>query len=184
MTRLSAAQVAGYWLGAGGPRDRVVEWVAIGIGESDLDDEVVSPAGAIGVWQVMPFNAPTYGYSPADLYNPAVNARVTVLMSGGGQNCAAWDSAYRNIYASGRYTYLAWPEVGSADYNNLSTAAALLGGQALKQIGTPRYPGVAGTLPAAIDDMQRIGGRAVPQLTAQLATTTRAINAMYRSGRR
>lgn len=184
MTVLSAVQVADYWVSAGGPKDRAVEWVAIAIGESDFDDQVVSPAGAIGVWQIMPFNAPTYGYSPADLYNPAVNARVTVLMSGGGTNCAAWDSAYRDIYASGRYTFLAWPEVGSADYDHLATAAALLGGEALMQISTPRFPGVNGTLPAAIDDLQRIGGRAVPALTAKMSKTTRAITTMYRTGGR
>lgn len=180
MSRLTAADVAGYWLGAGGPKDRVVEWVAIAIGESDFEADVVSPAGAIGVWQVMPFNAGPYGYTPADLYNPAVNARVTVLMSGQGQNCAAWDSAYRNIYASGRYTFLSWPEVGSADYNNLPIAAAMLGGQAYHQIGTPRQPGIDSSMPAVIADMQRITGAALPDLTRKLTTTTRAITSMYR----
>lgn len=184
MALLTAVQVADYWTGAGGPPRRAVEWVAIAMGESGLVTDAVSTAGAVGLWQIMPFNAGPYGYSVADLYNPAVNARIAVAMSGGGVNCAAWDSAYADIAASGRYSFLAWPESGSADYNNLAAAAAELAGHGIKGTGGPDYPGMDGTVAATARKWQDIGGRAVPALTVQTALATRAIAAMFRNGRR
>lgn len=180
MTTLTAVEVAGYWEGAGGPKSRNVEWVAIAIGESSLDDAAVSPAGAIGLWQVMPFNASIGGGTVADLYDPAYNARVTVMMSGGGTNCAAWDSAYLNIYASGRYTFLAWPEPGSADYNNLAVASAMLGGQPINPVGHPGYPGIAGTLAATVADVQQQAAGVLPAMTQHVQAVTATLQAMYR----
>lgn len=127
MTTLSALEVADYWTGAGGPKSRVVEWVAISYGESSFDDEVVSDAGAIGLWQIMPENAAPNGVTVADLYNPAANAHVAVQMSGHGANCAAWDSCYTDIEASGRLSFLGWPQPGSADYHNLGLVSVMLG---------------------------------------------------------
>lgn len=152
------------------------------MGESGLDDHIVSPAGAIGVWQIMPFNAPPYGYIPADLYNPAINARVAVIMSGGGVNCAAWDSCYLNIQGSGRYSFLAWPEQGSPDFMNLPLAAAALSGHGLKGMTAPEPPGVADTLGASIARLQAIGGRQLPAEARAVTTGTRAIAATYRRG--
>lgn len=133
MTQRSAREVAAAWVAAGGPASRAAEWVAIAMGESSLDDSVVSPDGAIGVWQIMPFNAGPNGFSVSDMYNLADNARVAVLMSGNGVNCAAWDSCYADINRSGRYSYLGYPEKGSADYNNLAVAAVALGVDAVAQ---------------------------------------------------
>lgn len=127
MATLTALQVADYWIKAGGPRRRAVEWVAIALGESGYRTDVVSSAGAIGLWQIMPFNAALNGTTPAGLYDPLTNARVAVAMSGGGTNCAAWDSCYADIQASGRYAFLGWPEHGSADFANLTEVAAELG---------------------------------------------------------
>lgn len=182
MTILTAVQVADYWIGAGGPKSRAVEWVAIAIGESGFNDQVVSPAGAIGVWQIMPFNAGVGGGTVADLYNPAYNAKVAVLMSGGGANCAAWDSCYVNINASGRYTFLGWPEQGSADWFNLVPAQAALLGHGLTGITNPGPPGMPDSLEAAIKAWQDIGDRSIPAVTAQVAATTRAISATYKQG--
>lgn len=180
MTQLTALQVADYWVGAGGPRSRAVEWVAIAMGESSLDDSVVSSAGAIGVWQIMPFNAPPYGFSPNDLYDPAVNAHVAFAMSGGGVNCAAWDSCYANIYSSGRYPFLSWPEQGSADYNNLPVAAAEIGGNVLDPSGGSGAPVQADPLPAAIAAMQQMSGRQIPAMTSSGLKVIKALSAMYR----
>lgn len=138
MTQWTARQVAGFWEAAGGPARRAVEWVAIALGESSYDDAAVSSAGAIGLWQIMPFNAGPYGYSVTQLYDPQVNASVAVQMSGHGANCAAWDSAYADIQASGRYSFLAWPEQGSADFNNLAIVAAQLGQDKINP--PPRQP--------------------------------------------
>lgn len=152
MTQLSALQVADLWIAAGGPRNRAVEWTAIALGESGYRTDAVSSAGAIGLWQIMPFNAGPHGYTVADLYNPLDNARIAVAMSGHGANCAAWDSAYRNINASGRYSFLAWPEVGSADYHNLAVVAVQLGhdklGGAAPPVANPITPQIARQLAA------------------------------------
>lgn len=180
MTLLTARQVAGYWVGAGGPKSRAAEFVAIAMGESGLVTDAVSPVGAIGIWQVMPFNAPPYGYTPGDLYDPAVNARVTVALSGGGTNCAAWDTCYRDIQASGRYSFLPWPESGSVAYNNLPAASAELGGASVAPIGSPSQPGVDDTLAATAAALQKIAGQLVPAQTVTAARAGRVISGLYR----
>jgi hypothetical protein len=182
MTVLSAVQVADYWIGAGGPRSRAVEWVAIAIGESDLDDQAVSPVGAIGLWQIMPFNAAPNGVTVSDLYLPAVNARVAVLMSGYGANCAAWDSAYRDIEASGRYSFLSWPEQGSADWDNLATAQAELSGHGLSGLTDPGGPGVPGGFPAAVSALQVIGGSYTPAVSRLTVPIVQAAGHIGRRG--
>lgn len=179
MTVLTASQVAGYWVAAGGPRARAVEWVAIAIGESSLDDTIVSPAGAIGLWQIMPFNAGPNGVSVADLYDPLLNAKVAVQMSGGGTNCAAWDSCYRDINASGRYSFLGWPETGSADFNNLAVAAAEIGGTITNPTGGSGQPGLAGTLGASAGTMTQIADQLVPAQAAATRRTALLLGHMY-----
>lgn len=126
MTILTIPQAATYLVDFGMPRSHVVEFVAIGIAESGLDTAAVSPAGAIGVWQQMPFNATDRGYQPDALFRPDINALITVELSGQGVNCAAWDTAYADINATGRYSFLAWPEAGSAAWHNEGAVAAVL----------------------------------------------------------
>lgn len=143
---LTIRQTAQLWIAAGGPERRATEFTAIALGESGvsgnpvapIDTSAVSSAGAIGIWQIMPFNAAPNGYSVADLYNPLDNARIAVKMSGGGTNCAAWDSAYADIQRSGRYTFLGWPEQGSADFNNLAVVSSVLGTDKLGGAVPPR----------------------------------------------
>lgn len=182
MTQLTALEVADYWVGAGGPKSRAVEWVAIAIGESSLVSDAVSPAGAIGPWQIMPFNAPTYGYTTGDLYDPHVNAVIAVQMSGGGTNCAAWDSAYADIYTSGRYTFLAWPEQGSADYNNLAIAQAELSGHGLTGITPPAYPGIDDSLEVSVARIQQIGEQLIPAQSRRALSSIMAIRASFKRG--
>lgn len=176
---LTAVQVADYWIGAGGLKAQAVEWVAIAMAESGLDPVIVSPAGAIGLWQIMPFNAAPHGRTPAQLYNPGVNAQITVAMSAGGVNCAAWDSCYLNIYRSGRYPFLAYPESGSPAYMNIPLAAAAIGGSALKGIHVPLPPGVADTLPASVAALQQIGQRQIPAITGRAHVEVRTLNLMF-----
>lgn len=180
MTVLTAAQVAGYWEGAGGPKSRAVEWVAIAIGESGFDTEARSPVDARGVWQIMPFNAPTYGYTPNDLFDPAVNARIAVAMSGGGTNCAAWDSCYRNIQASGRYSFLAWPEQGSANWGNLAVAAAELGGHVVIPSAVSQVPGISATLPGTIAEIQHQAGLLIPAQSLRVRAVSGRLGRLYR----
>lgn len=182
MTLLTALEVADYWIGAGGPRSRAVEWVAIALGESGLNTDATSPAGAAGLWQIMPFNAPPYGYAAGQLYDPHVNAVITVAMSGGGVNCAAWDSAYLDIYNSGRYRYLAYPEDGSADWNNIAVAAAELAGHGMTAITAGPQPDTVTDLGAATRAWQKLGEVQVPAVTRAVTATTRAITSTGRRG--
>lgn len=179
MTVLTARQVANWWEAEGGPRSRDVEWVAIALGESSLDTGAVSPAGAIGLWQIMPEHAAEYGFQVSGLYDPQVNAYIAVRLSGYGQNCAAWDSAYRDIYSSGRYAYLAYPERGSADWNNLAAVANELGQSsgAGQLPGGP--PGIGTELNGAVARWQELGRQQLPALSRYLAAQRHGINRMY-----
>lgn len=178
----SAREVADAWFVAGGPDSRQVEWVAIAMGESSLNDSVVSPAGAIGVWQIMPFNASIGGGTVEDLYDIAYNARVAVLMSSYGTNCAAWDSCYKNIYASGRYKTLAYPEVGSADYNNLAIAAVALGVDAVTAAATEPSLGIGADLAGSMGNIQAVLASGLPALHTSTLSESRVITAMYQPG--
>ena len=186
MTVLSARQVAGYWTGAGGPSGLAAEWVAIAMGESALDTAAVSSVGAVGLWQIMSFNAPPYGYTTADLYIPGVNATIAVKMSSDGRNCAPWDSCYADIEASGRYAWLSWPQEGSADFANIPLAEQALGtGAIIPLTGGPSGGAATATAGSpAVQDWSVLVSQSAG-VTARAATrqsgTARAIAAL--SGR-
>ncbi len=175
-------EVATAWKNAGGPASRVVEWVAIAMGESSLDDSVVSPAGAIGVWQIMPFNASIGGGGVSDLYNINYNAKVAVLMSGGGTNCAAWDSCYANISRSGRYSFLAYPEKGSADFNNIAVAGVALGLDATMTALPEPALEIGAAIDNSISGVQQAINLVLPQLRTNTLTNSRTVSAMYQPG--
>lgn len=126
MTILTIPQCAGAWLGAGGPRSRMVEFVSISIAESGLRTDAVSPVGAEGLWQVMPFWFPSLHLPPSGWADPHINAEAARMISGGGNNCAAWDTCYADINSSGRYNFLSFPEPGSAAAGNIPHVAAVL----------------------------------------------------------
>lgn len=182
MTVRSAAEVALYWQLAGGPAARRVEWVAISMGESSLRDDAVSPAGAIGLFQIMPFNASIGGGTVHDLFNPYYNARVAVLMSNKGVNCAAWDSCYRNIYRSGRYSFLASPEPGSADYNNMAIAAAALGVDAVVTSLPEPSLGIGADIGNLASNVQQLVSQALPTLANGANSQRPVIGSLYVPG--
>lgn len=182
MTVRTAREVAAAWERAGGPASNAVEWVAIAMGESSLDDAAVSSAGAIGAWQIMPFNASTGGGSVNDLYNLDYNAKVAVLMSGNGVNCAAWDSCYADIYRSGRYNYLGYPEHGSADFNNIPIAAALLGVDALLAALPEPSLGLAADISKVAAGVQELIARGLPQQRRDTLAEHGIIGALYQPG--
>ena len=182
MTLRTAREVADYWEMEGGPRSRDVEWVAIAMGESGLDDSALSPAGAIGLWQIMPFHAAEFGITVDSLYDPRTNAMVAVSLSGHGTNCAAWDSCYANIYASGRYSFLAWPERGSADYNNLPAAANELGQNPpyTKSVAPP--PWYSSDYAQALAHNQYMTQRVLPGIARGALRDRKAIDKLFQRG--
>lgn len=182
MTQRSAREVAAAWVAAGGPASRAAEWVAIAMGESSLNDAAVSPDGAIGVWQIMPFNAGPNGVTVADLYNIDKNAYVAVQMSGNGVNCAAWDSCYADIGRSGRYSYLAYPEKGSADYNNLAVAAVALGVDAVAAAVPEPDLGVGAAIGNLASGVQAAVNLVLPELYRNSAIEHQVVGKMYQPG--
>ena len=137
---ITIPQCAGAWLGAGGPRQHMIEFVAVSMAESSLDDTAVSPVGAQGLWQVMPFWWAQLGLPASEWSVPHINALAAVAISGHGSNCAAWDTCYTDINASGRFNFLAFPQVGSAAANNIPQVAAALN-------LTPPVPPPGGSIP-------------------------------------
>ena len=182
MTRRSAGEVAKYWTGAGGAANRQVEWVAISMGESGLDDAAVSPDGAIGLWQIMPFNAHYGGGSVGDLYDPAYNAKVAVIMSSNGANCAAWDSCYADIGRSGRYSYLSYPEKGSADYANIAIAGVAIGVDATSSALPEPALDIGAAFASAVSVLSQTIGPAMTQLHVDTASEHTTISKMYQIG--
>ena len=182
MTVRSARDVAAAWVRNGGGSQLQVEWVAIALGESSLDDSAVSSAGAIGTWQIMPFNAHWGGGTVSDLYDLDYNAKVAALMSGGGVNCAAWDSCYLDINRSGRYNYLGYPERGSADWNNIPVAAALIGVDAVIQSLPEPTLGIGADLARLVGTAQQIVEQALPALRGNALTEHGTVSAMYQPG--
>ena len=182
MTVHSALDVAHIWVQAGGPVVRQVEWVAISMGESGLDDQVVSSAGAIGLFQIMPFNAQYGGGTVSDLYDPVYNTRVAVIMSSSGANCAAWDSAYADINRSGRYSLLNWPERGSADFNNIPIAAGLIGSGSLGAALPEPSLGISVDMARVAAGIQQVITSALPALRNDTLITHESISKIYQPG--
>lgn len=182
MTVHSALDVAHLWVQAGGPQSRAVEWVAISMGESSLDDTAYSSAGAIGLFQIMPFNAQYGGGQVSDLYDPLYNTRVAVIMSSQGANCAAWDSCYADINRSGRYSLLHWPEQGSADWNNIPIAAGLIGSGSLGAALPEPSLGISVDMARVAAGTQQLITSALPRLRSDTLTHVQTISRMYQPG--
>lgn len=162
MTVWSRQAVAGFLAAAGMPAGRINEFVAIAVCESSLDDHALSSADARGLWQIEPFWAGSLGVSVASLYDPNVNARGAVFISGHGANCAAWDTCYDDIAASGRFSFLGFPQSRSCAATHIvgvsvSTGTANTGGAA-----PAPFPGVTGTLAHTVAVMDDLAARGLP----------------------
>lgn len=182
MTVLTASEVAGWWVKGGGPASRSAEWVAIAMAESSLDDAAVSSTNAIGLWQIEAYNAWWAHTNAGGLFNPLFNAQAAVFGSGGGTNCAPWDTCYADINRSGRYRYLAGPEVGSAAWNNLTSATNAIGqgGQVGATGGLgPQNAGDADHVFAAVQFDVAV---TIPGFVRDIQITTASIRPLYGPG--
>lgn len=182
MTILSAASMAAHWTGNGGPGNRTVAWLAVALAESGWDTEAVSPANALGLYQILGSNFAGLGLPESGWDVPDINSRAAVLLSGGGMNFAPWDTAYRDINASGRYSFLAWPESGSAAFNLMGLVAARLGSGFGGGTAPPAQPGVSGTLADALNWYATATNSAAPGLIKDARKIGTRVRAYYKPG--
>jgi hypothetical protein len=179
VTTWPVQEVGNFLASAGMPVGRLTEFVAIAICESSLDDQAVSPTGAIGLWQIEPYTATAVGMTAAQMYDPNLNALAAVRVSGHGANCAAWDTAYANIYRSGRYTFLNWPEAGSCAASHLSGTSVVLGSHNTGGGAAPAYPGVAGTIVHTVQVMGILAHQNMPGYGRGVRAWTSAATRLY-----
>lgn len=168
VTQLTARQVWGYYEEVGLPKNRAVAWVSVAYSESGFNTRAESPVGARGLYQFMPGSWPPQAGFYANAFDPYWNTVAMRYLSGDGMNFAPWDSAYRNINASGRYSYLAWPEAGSAVSNNMWLIAGLMGVSPPTALHPPAQPGVSNQMPAALTWYSQATHTVLPRSTAQM----------------
>jgi hypothetical protein len=180
MVVLSTAQTAGYLKTEGMPANRIGEFVAIAVCESGLNTGAVSPAGALGLWQIMPFNFAPLGLDVNYWSVAFTNARAAVLLSGHGSNCAAWDTCYADIAASGRYRYLNWPERGSCAANEMARIGASGGTGMSGPFFTPTFPGISDSLTGYLAQYSTIAGQAIPSRRRQMQWRASFARGMFR----
>lgn len=177
---LTAGEVYNWYKSEGGPDNRDVAWLSVSLAESSWEVDAVSPTGAVGLYQVEPYSWPARLGSFDMATDPGYNTLAMLDLSGGGMNFAPWDTAYANIYASGRYSYLNWPETGSAAERNFGYVAAQLTGLPYTNPQPPSQPGIDDTLPGAIAWTDQTAGAYVPALRRRLALTAAVTGRMYR----
>lgn len=179
MTVWSVQETGNILASAGMPVGRLTEFTAIAICESSLNDQAVSPTGAIGLWQIEPYTGAAVGITRAQLFDPGLNALAAIRVSGHGGNCAAWDTAYANIYRSGRYRFLHWPEPGSCAASHLSGTSVVLGTHNSGGGAAPAYPGVAGTILHTVEVMGILTHQAMPGYGRGVRSWTAAAGRLY-----
>lgn len=179
MAILGAYDVVNSWVSVGGPVKLSVAWASVSLAESSWDTEAVSPTDARGLYQIEPYSWPAGAGPLADWIYAERNSLAAVILSGGGVNFAPWDTAYANIGASGRYTFLAWPEPGSAAADNIPYVASLLGTHYFGGPVPVSYPGITGTLPDALRWYSEATNSVLPILTAAARQLRSTAQRMY-----
>jgi hypothetical protein len=167
MSILSAYQIVSAWVDNGGPKNRALAWAAVSLSESSWDTEAISPTEARGLYQIEPYSWPDGAGPFTDWIQPDANTKAAIILSGGGVNFAPWDTAYANIEASGRYSFLAWPENGSAAANNMPVVQGDLGTTGYGTTSAPDVPGLTGSLPDAIRWYGEVANTVLPVLASR-----------------
>lgn len=176
MATLNAWDMAAAWIAAGGAPNRTVAWLSVSLAESSWNTDAVSPTDARGLYQMEPGSWPESAGPLSEWRDPNYNSRAAVILSGGGVNFAPWDTAYANIYRSGRYAFLQWPEESSAASSYMPYVSALLGNKYYGTVHAPETPGLTGGLPDAIRWYGEVANTVIPVL----ATRARGIGAAAR----
>ena len=179
MVQLTAREVAGYYQAEGGPMNRVVAWTAVSKEESSYDTRAESPVGARGLYQFMPYSWPAQLGSFDNAWDPWANTRAMLILSGGGMNFAPWDSCYLDILATGRYSYLPWPQTDSAVWLAMPGVAADIGRLPENGLDAPSMPGIDGTLARALSWYGQATHTVIPQMTKRALRLSAQARRLY-----
>lgn len=139
--QLSIRQLYQLWIEAGGNPKYAVPAISVAEAESSGNVDAHSPSDDWGVWQINGSNFARFGVNSRTVLDPLTNARIAVSMSGGGQNWAAWCTAWANPARNCGHGFLANPQPGSAAYPHMAQVAS--------QLGTVPPTGGTPTAPAA-----------------------------------
>ena len=143
MTIWTVPELAAIWVNNGGARNAVVSAVAVCKAESGGNDHAVSPSSDYGLWQINTINFASQGLNFSNVFDPNVNARVAIRMSGNGTNWAAWCTAWANPAANCGHGFLPIPEDASAAGAWIPNVAAQLrqsGIPTTVPTGPPNFP--------------------------------------------
>lgn len=159
MTIWTIPELAAIWVNNGGNRNAVIYAVAVCKAESGGNDHAVSPSSDYGLWQINTVNFGTYGLNFSNVFDPNVNARVAIAMSGNGTNWAAWCTAWWNPAGNCGHGWLPVPQTGSAAGDWVPAVAAQLQQSGIPTsvpTGPPNYPTYANYVADATDGYGRL----------------------------
>lgn len=122
----SPVTIAQIWERNGGNPSAVVSAVAVCLAESGGNTYAISPARDYGLWQINITNFASQGINSVTVFDPDVNAKVAIRMSGNGTNWAAWCTAWADPSNCG-HGFVNPPQPGSPAGNQIGTARAALG---------------------------------------------------------
>lgn len=117
MTIYTWGQMWGLWDSVGGARNRGAMMASIAEAESSGNSLAISPAGALGLWQIMPFWASEWGWRVESLLIGVASARGALRISGNGYHVGAWDTCYNPVSSAADRRDLSEPMVGSPAWN-------------------------------------------------------------------
>lgn len=125
--RLTVRQLYQLWVQAGGKPQYAVPAISVALAESGGNVDAHSPTDDWGLWQINGTNFGHFGVNSRTVMDPLTNARIAVSMSGGGQNWAAWCTAWANPARNCGHGNLPNPQPGSAAYPHMVQVASQLG---------------------------------------------------------
>src|SRR5215469_6631225 len=128
MSHFDMAALERLWISEGGSSSKATLMAAIATAESSGDSTARSWAGALGLWQVMPFWASDFGWSVSALLIATYSARAAIRISGDGNHVGAWDTCYNPPSSAAHRLDLSWPQRGSPAYNILGGGSTGGGG--------------------------------------------------------
>lgn len=126
MTVYLAQDVMHFWERNGGAHANVVNAVAVSEAESNWNSSAISPSSDYGLWQINSIHFGNGIIDHTNWWDPNVNARAAIAISGNGTNWAAWCTAWQYPDGNCGHGYLPNPEPLSPAGRNVHGVAIIL----------------------------------------------------------